>query len=131
MILASMNKMRIYISIFLVLFLLGSCSKAKKVPLETHFWGINSFSPNNDGLNDTFGVLPRYGVDIPEFHISIYNDNLQLIYQSNDLYASWAPGTNEASTPTGNYLYQIIYTASADSINYDSYITSSEVYLHR
>lgn len=108
-----------------------SCSKEKKVSIETHFWVPNSFSPNGDSIDEQFVILPSYGTDVPEFHISIYDQNLHLVFESNDINNSWDGKLQHEDAPEGYYEYQILYTASTDSVNYEDYITSSKINLMR
>jgi gliding motility-associated-like protein len=66
----------------------------------------NSFSPNNDGLNDVFTV---YGEDIRKFKITIFNRWGEQLYQSFDLKNGW-DGTvklTDRKVPLGVYLYVI------------------------
>jgi len=66
----------------------------------------NSFSPNNDGINDIFRP---YGESIVDFRIVIYNRWGQQIYSSYDIDNGW-DGRAFASNdfvPQGVYLYKI------------------------
>jgi gliding motility-associated-like protein len=123
-----MNRLKIYLGFGILLFLL-SCAKEKRVDIGTHFWQPSAFSPNGDGLNDSFTPAPHADVFFSAYHITIFNDNLQVLFESDDKNAHWDPALLHQNLPTGFYEYQIIYTASEDSIHYDDYITSSQVNL--
>jgi len=47
----------------------------------------NSFSPNGDGINDSFGA---YGNEIEEFEMTIYNRWGQEVFRSNDINEHWS-----------------------------------------
>lgn len=69
----------------------------------------NSFSPNNDGINDVFRP---YGESITDYHIVVYNRWGQQIYTSYDMENGWdgrAFLSNDA-VPQGVYLYKMSLT---------------------
>ena len=138
MILASMkNRIKLYIGFILFAVSISSCNKEKKVPIYEHFWAPDSFSPNGDAYNDNFRITSRYGIIVPEYHISIYDQNLHLVYQGDDLNDVWNGKLNGMDTPEGYYDYQIVYKASqlldSTSIDtiYSDYITTSKINLMR
>lgn len=64
----------------------------------------NAFSPNNDGLNDTFG--PHLGgCNLKSYQLSVYNRWGQLIFQTRDQSKRWNGGTNGQTPQTGTYIY--------------------------
>lgn len=63
-----------------------SISNTLCLPYEATFFIPTAFSPNGDGLNDTFFVK---GISIESIHIRIYNRWGQLIFQTTDLYEGW------------------------------------------
>ena len=66
----------------------------------------NSFTPNNDNLNETFGA---YGFGVDEFNMAIFNRWGELIFESNDINQKWN-GTYEGQIcQEGIYVYHIIY----------------------
>lgn len=64
----------------------------------------NAFSPNNDGLNDTFSVKGNF---INEFRLQIFNRWGTLVYESTDLNASWDGRFNGELVPEGAYILTI------------------------
>lgn len=69
------------------------------------FYVPNSFTPNNDGVNDLFAY--GYDCEITSFHIQISNRWGQLVFQTSDPTHFWdgTQGGNEA--PLGTYIYSI------------------------
>ena len=67
----------------------------------------NAFTPNNDNLNDGFGVK---GIAINEFSIEIYNRWGEKLYQSNDINEKWVPNYMGNQIQEGIYLYLINYS---------------------
>jgi len=64
----------------------------------------NSFSPNNDDINDDFSVSAT-GID--SYEILIFNNWGELIYSSSDPLDSWDGKFNGAIVPAGVYIYKI------------------------
>jgi gliding motility-associated-like protein len=66
----------------------------------------NSFSPNDDDINDIFSVKASL---INEFEITIFNRWGQQIYRSFDIDNGWDGSYGENLAPQGVYLYTITY----------------------
>ena len=64
----------------------------------------NAFSPNGDGLNDTFGAI---GEGITEYNIQIFNRWGELIFESNDMRTRWDGKHRNEIVPMGVYVYKI------------------------
>ena len=132
-----MNKYITYIGVIYAVLVLASCSKEEKVPIQTHFYAPNSFSPDGDGVNENFYIIPIFGILVNDFHLSIYDQNLQQIHHSDNLYEGWNGKINGTDAPEGNYEYQVIYKASqllnSNSVDtiYSNYVTSSNINLFR
>ena len=67
----------------------------------------NAFTPNNDDINDAFGVK---GIAINEFSISIFNRWGEKLYDSDDMDAKWVPNYMGKEVQMGTYIYVINYT---------------------
>ncbi len=65
----------------------------------------NAFSPNGDGLNDTYRVF--YYCQIQNYIIRIFNRFGQQIYSSTDPNATWDGNFNGAPCELGVYHYYI------------------------
>lgn len=75
------------------------------------FYVPNSFTPNNDGVNDVF--LPRV-TDVLKYHLMIYNRYGQCIFQSIDPEESWDGTYNGVKCPAGTYTWMIEYLKYAE-----------------
>ena len=64
----------------------------------------NTFTPNGDGLNDTFGVT---GEAIKEFSLIIYNRWGQKVYETDNVNEQWDGTYNGVIAPQGSYAYSI------------------------
>lgn len=64
----------------------------------------NAFTPNGDGLNDTFGVS---GEAIKEFHLKIFNRWGEVIYESNNVKDRWDGTYMGEKVPEGTYIYTV------------------------
>lgn len=64
----------------------------------------NTFTPNGDGLNDTFGVA---GEAIEDFRMQVFNRWGQLVFESKNAMDRW-DGTHMGDpVPMGTYVYKI------------------------
>ncbi|UTW60911.1 gliding motility-associated C-terminal domain-containing protein [bacterium SCSIO 12741] len=77
------------------------------------FYFPNSFSPNDDQLNDRFRV---FKTDLSHFHIRIYNRWNELVYESPDIEEGWdgTRGDNETDCPVGQYVFKIEFREEAN-----------------
>lgn len=64
----------------------------------------NAFTPNGDGLNETFGAK---GEGISEFNMQIFDRWGILIFESNDLTVQWDGYIHQDKAPMGVYVYKI------------------------
>jgi gliding motility-associated-like protein len=69
----------------------------------------NAFTPNGDGLNDTF--IPKVKA-VSSFTMDIFNTWGERIYSSSGLEGEGWDGTHKGQVlPSGNYLYRITYSS--------------------
>jgi gliding motility-associated-like protein len=69
----------------------------------------NSFTPDNNGLNDVFYV---YGDNLSEVKLLIFNRWGELIFESNGEQVGWdGRAKNGEPCPAGTYVYQLTYKA--------------------
>lgn len=73
----------------------------------------NAFTPNDDGLNDGFGVK---GIAINEFNMKIYSRWGEKLYDSDDLYEKWKPVYRSSDVQIGTYIYLITFTDYQDKV---------------
>lgn len=67
-----------------------------------------AFTPNNDGLNDVLKI--EYGAGLSQFNfLKIFNRWGRLVFESNDLNASWDGKVNGRDQDTDAYTYLIDY----------------------
>ncbi len=72
------------------------------------FYMPNAFTPNGDGLNDTFRAVPKYDY-ISEYQLTIYNRWGQQIFECNDIDCGWDGTYQGNAAPNGVYIYRIVY----------------------
>lgn len=69
----------------------------------------NSFTPDGDGLNDSWFPTVSTGIDEDFFLVQIYNRWGELIFEAKDFYSAW-DGTYQGNmVPIGTYTYRINY----------------------
>ena len=64
----------------------------------------NTFTPNGDGMNDTFGV---YGEAIKEFNIQVYNRWGEMIFETASVDNRWDGTYQGVQVPQGIYVYKV------------------------
>jgi len=67
----------------------------------------DAFSPNGDGINDTFGAK---GIFFDNFQLIIYNRWGQPIFQSTSAANGWDGTLGGNHVPEGNYIYKVTIT---------------------
>ena len=65
-----------------------SVTKSFQFLYETLLYYPNSFSPNEDGLNDVFKITGE-AIQIEDFHIQIFNRWGKLMFESKDISKGW------------------------------------------
>ena len=70
----------------------------------------SAFTPNNDNLNETFGVVDN--TTLPFFSLQIYSKWGQLIFSSNDVTKKWDGTFKGKKMPNGSYVWMLNYTNS-------------------
>ena len=73
------------------------------LPLRIYF--PSAFSPNGDGLNDTFGAV---GEGIEKYRLTVYNRWGEVIFSSYDINTRWDGFYKGSPIPFGTYNYQVI-----------------------
>jgi len=69
----------------------------------------NSFTPNNDNLNDIFKVFTNYS---GLFELEIYNRYGEKIFESNNPLLGWDGTLKGVKQPVGSYNYLIKFQKS-------------------
>lgn len=69
------------------------------------YWIPNSFTPDNNEFNQTWGPVLTSGYSVDNFEITIYNRWGSIIWQSNDVSAKWDGTFNGMIVPDGTYTW--------------------------
>lgn len=62
----------------------------------------NAFTPNNDGINETFSVK---GVFIESFNLKVWNRYGEQVFESNDMQEGWDATFRGEAAPADGYVY--------------------------
>lgn len=82
---------------------------------ENNFELVNSFTPNNDGINDTWII---HNLELhPNFTLTIYNRWGLLLYEQSGSYTPWDGTYKGNPLPSDTYFYVLQLNASLPSIN--------------
>ena len=74
----------------------------------------NAFTPNDDGLNDTWNVVPVF---VKDYHLKIYDRWGKLIYECTDKHTQFKGLTMSGEFVTNDvYVYLITYTGFDDNV---------------
>ena len=65
----------------------------------------NSFTPNNDGLNDCFGI--KYPAGVQNLTFIIYNYTGQKVFETNNPFICWNGAFKGYKADLGNYVYYL------------------------
>jgi len=68
----------------------------------------SAFTPNNDNLNDNFGVIDN--VTLKYYSMQIYSKWGELIFTSDDVSKKWDGTFKGKKMPNGSYLWMLNYT---------------------
>lgn len=77
------------------------------------YWGDcetyipSAFSPNGDGINETFGLIN--GISSSIFTFYIYNRYGQLVFTTTDPYQKWDGKLKGKPSPNGSYIWMMTY----------------------
>ncbi len=74
-------------------------------------WVPNAFSSNNDGLNDTWGIVPVF---VKDYNMKVYNGWGQLVFESTDKKNDWN-GDYKGRTPFDEVLVWIVTYSGWDN----------------
>ncbi|MBK7681910.1 MAG: gliding motility-associated C-terminal domain-containing protein [Bacteroidetes bacterium] len=68
------------------------------------FYIPNTFTPNGDGMNDTFGIA---GEGVQDFKMQIFNRWGQMIYESANANDRWDGTFQGVKVAMGTYIYKV------------------------
>jgi len=105
-----LNDVPLNFSAQLIAFNNFGCSDTTQSEIEYYFSNFyipNTFTPNNDGLNDLFGPIGIY--DYTKYAMRIYNRWGQNIFESYDPNVFWDGQLKGFACPEGVYVWSISY----------------------
>ena len=82
-------------------------TKIKLIPCPETIYFPNSFTPNNDGINDLF--KPTIIPPLAYYHFQIYNRYGQKVFETNNPHKGWDGRVNNADQNTGSFIWQCRY----------------------
>jgi gliding motility-associated-like protein len=82
-----------------------SVSNVVDIYLPMRIYLPSAFTPNGDGLNDTFGAV---GEGIEVYQLKIYNRWGQIIFSSKNVDYKWDGLHNGRQVPQGEYSYELL-----------------------
>lgn len=80
----------------------------KVLPGDCDIYIPTAFTPNNDNLNETFGVVDYSSVQY--FSLQIYSKWGQIIFSSSNVNQKWDGTYKGKNIPNGSYLWMLNYT---------------------
>lgn len=76
----------------------------------------NTFTPNGDGLNDTFSAITATGWGLSSYSMLIYNKYGQLLYETDDIDSPWDGTYEDKVVKSDSYVYKIFATGTAGGV---------------
>ncbi len=83
----------------------GSATDEVAVTVYNDFYIPSAFTPNGDGSNDRFAILPLGGYKVTR--LSIFNRWVTMVYKANDFTNGWDGNCNGMPQQPGVYLYHL------------------------
>ena len=87
------------------------CKDTVRSQLKVHekpkFFIPTTFTPNYDGLNETFGIVSK---NVKKFHCEIFDSRGQNIFSIENQDELWDGTVNGYPAPLGSYVYRIEYS---------------------
>ncbi len=77
----------------------------RKCPVSLYL--PNAFTPNGDGLNDTYAPIAS---DVETFHMNIYNRWGELVFTTNTMSKQWDGTVNAKLAQSDVYIYEVKYS---------------------
>jgi gliding motility-associated-like protein len=77
-------------------------------------WIPNSFSPNNDGINDSFKIITH---GLKNYSIKIYNRWGERVFTTKERRNYWDGNNNGTKCPEGIYIFEITYEDNSGRIS--------------
>jgi gliding motility-associated-like protein len=77
---------------------------------EVKLWIPNAFTPDGDGLNDTFKAVPS-NENITDFHMMIFNRWGEFLWESYDIGTGWDGIHQGKMSPNDTYVYKVTWRA--------------------
>lgn len=98
----------------------STCERAEVEISEQFSFAVpTAFSPNNDGLNDVFGIISPS--TLPVFLLQIYNRWGQLVFSTNTQHEQWDGTLNGKKVPQGTYIWKANYQYRLDGNGSESH----------
>ena len=92
---------------------------------DCDFYIPSAFSPNDDGINDKFGVLNSFS--LRNFSMKIYDRYGHVIFASQNVTDRWDGKLKGKKMPDGVYTWQIIYI---NGLGYTKWLKGSVLLIH-
>ncbi|HET8839028.1 MAG TPA: gliding motility-associated C-terminal domain-containing protein [Flavobacteriaceae bacterium] len=111
----------------------GNCYQLGAIELSTSKCEIfipEGFSPNGDGINDTFAISGIYDI-FPNFELTIFSRYGNIVYEGNNNVPEWDGTRRHSSNSSGNPLPTGTYFYVLNLNDPDFEIIKSWVYLNR
>ena len=88
----------------------------------------NAFTPNGDGDNDVYRLVSDQ--DFTFFQFRVFNRQGEEIFASSSIDVAWDGTSNGAICPSGNYVYQLVFSSALD-VNGGKYAQTGPIVIFR
>lgn len=87
-------------------------------PQEYAFFIPNAFSPNGDGINDTWRPISKV-VDVDHYLLEVFDRWGHIVYTSRDPHAEWDGTVNGRPMPLGVYGFRAVFNEGITGLPHD------------
>jgi gliding motility-associated-like protein len=87
----------------------------QKIPDKNEVYVPTAFTPNQDGLNDKFGVISD--APLADFQFSVYNRWGKPVFASKDPNKKWDGSFNNIQAGTGTYVWLLSYKNASGCVS--------------
>ena len=94
----------------------------------SNIYAPDTFTPNGDGDNDVYRLVSDQ--DFTFFQFRVFNRQGEEMFASSSIDVAWDGTNNGAICPSGNYVYQLVFSSALD-VNGGKYVQTGPIVIFR
>jgi gliding motility-associated-like protein len=105
--------------------------EAIEVDCNPKFYIPNVFSPNSDGINDSWQIFLKSDHPLTDFKLTVFDKWGTKVFETQDLEAGWTGNKQHSPANAGTYIWMLQYTYLDPELGTVSELDSGELLLIR